>query len=158
MLDTRELIAARFRRDHGSSDPHDSTKANVYPYFIGVFDTVAALGRTGAIIGLLVAVVIIVAAISWIISFLSLPAFSDLRLIGRLLKYLTFEHVFYTLAGAMLSAGLIAVLRSYVKYDFHVPGYGLLKSLATIHLAPRKQKFTDYYLNVNVEYKTCHLH
>jgi hypothetical protein len=48
--------------------------------------------------------------------------------------------------------GLIALLRNYVKYDFRVPGYGLLKSLATIHLAPRKQKFTDYYLNVNVDY------
>jgi Uncharacterized alpha/beta hydrolase domain (DUF2235) len=48
--------------------------------------------------------------------------------------------------------GLIAYLRSYLKFDFCVPGYGWLKSLATIHLAPRKQSFTDYSLNPNVEY------
>ena len=90
--------------------------------------------------------------ISWLVSFLSLPAFSNVSLIGWLLRYLTFENVFCTFARAIVLAGLIALLRNYVKYDFRVPGYGLLKSLATIHLAPRKQKFTDYYLNVNVGY------
>lgn len=152
MLDTRELIAGRFRTDHGACDPDDSTKANVYPYFIGVFDTVAALGRTGAVVGLIAALIIVIAAMSWAVSFLSLPAFSGVSLVGWLLKYLTFEHVFYTLAGILLLIGVIAFLRNYVKYDFHVPDYGFLKGLATIHIAPRKQKFTDYYLNVNVEY------
>ena len=152
MLDTRDLIAERFRREHCSGDPQDPRKANVYPYFIGVFDTVAALGRTGAIVLLAAAAAAIVALISWLVSFLSLPAFSNVSLIGWLLRYLTFENVFCTLAGAIVLAGLIALLRNYVKYDFRVPGYGLLKSLATIHLAPRKQKFTDYYLNVNVGY------
>ena len=33
-----------------------------------------------------------------------------------------------------------------------MPGYGLFKSLATIHVAPPKHKFTDYSLNVNVAY------
>ena len=152
MLDTRDLIAERFRREHCSGDPQDPRKANVYPYFIGAFDTVAALGRTGAIVLLAAAAAAIVALISWLVSFLSLPAFSNVSLIGWLLRYLTFENVFCTLAGAIVLAGLIALLRNYVKYDFRVPGYGLLKSLATIHLAPRKQKFTDYYLNVNVGY------
>jgi hypothetical protein len=55
------------------------------------------------------------------------------------------------LAGAIVVGGLIAILQNYVKYDFRVPGYGVLKSLATIHFAERKQKFTDYSLNVNVE-------
>jgi hypothetical protein len=151
-LDTRELIAARFRNEHGSCDENDSTKANVYPYFIGVFDTVAALGRTGAIVVLLIALAIALALISWVVSFLSLPGFSGMTFIGWLLKYLTFENVFYTLAGTVGLLGLIALVRNYVKYDFHVPGYGFLKSVATIHLAPRKQKFTDYSLNVNVTY------
>jgi T6SS, Phospholipase effector Tle1-like, catalytic domain len=152
MLDTRELIAARFRKRHGSCDTQEPAKANVYPYFVGVFDTVAALGRTGAALALLVALALVVAAISWVISFLSLPAFSDVRFIGGLLKYLTFEHLFYTVTELMVLVGLVTIIRNYVKYDFRVPGYGILKSLATIHLAPRKQKFTDYYLNVNVEY------
>lgn len=58
MLDTRELIAERFRREHGSADPTQAGKANVYPYFIGVFDTVAALGRTAAVIFLFVGLII----------------------------------------------------------------------------------------------------
>jgi hypothetical protein len=33
-----------------------------------------------------------------------------------------------------------------------VPGYSWKQSLRTIHIAPRKQKFTDYSLNVNVVY------
>lgn len=48
MLDTREAIARRFRADHQSADPSDAAKANTYPYFIGVFDTVAALSRPGS--------------------------------------------------------------------------------------------------------------
>ena len=47
MMDTRDRIAAKFREDHGCSDSADASLANVYPYFIGVFDTVAALGHQG---------------------------------------------------------------------------------------------------------------
>jgi hypothetical protein len=46
-------------------------KANVYPYFIGVFDTVAALGWTGAVIGLALAFVLMSAVLSVTISLLS---------------------------------------------------------------------------------------
>jgi uncharacterized protein (DUF2235 family) len=45
LLEIREELASRFREDHGSFDQEDRDKANVYPYFIGVFDTVAALGN-----------------------------------------------------------------------------------------------------------------
>src|SRR5450631_2310068 len=45
LLETRENIAVRFRASYGSGDSSDPAKANVYPYFIGVFDTVAALGN-----------------------------------------------------------------------------------------------------------------
>src|ERR1039457_5374466 len=41
LLVTRERIARRFRKQCNCAD---GQKANVYPYFIGVFDTVAALG------------------------------------------------------------------------------------------------------------------
>jgi hypothetical protein len=46
MLHTRDAIAAKFRAEHGCSAVKDGTEqANVFPYFIGVFDTVAALGN-----------------------------------------------------------------------------------------------------------------
>ena len=41
LLDTRVQLGKRFREQCGSAD---GDKANVYPYFIRVFDTVAALG------------------------------------------------------------------------------------------------------------------
>ncbi len=150
MLDTRALIATRFRRDHGSSNPDDVEKANVYPYFIGVFDTVASLGRPGAVIGLFLGFWIIVALFSLAVSLLT--AFSHVPYIGWLLAYLTFEHVVFALAGAIAATGLIAYLRNYIKYDFCVPGYGLFKRMATFHVAPPKHTFTDYYLDENVEY------
>jgi hypothetical protein len=43
---------------------------------------------------------------------------------------------------------LLAIyVRNYVKFDFRVPGYGWLKRLATVHIAPPKHEFTDYTLN-----------
>ncbi|MDO6414393.1 DUF2235 domain-containing protein [Sphingomonas sp. BIUV-7] len=42
--DERNEQARRFRKDYGSAD---GKIANAYPYFIGVFDTVAALGAKG---------------------------------------------------------------------------------------------------------------
>jgi uncharacterized protein (DUF2235 family) len=42
LLETRDLIAWQFRERYGSVGSAAAT-ANVYPYFIGVFDTVAAL-------------------------------------------------------------------------------------------------------------------
>ena len=44
-LDSRERLATRFRAEYGSAAGADAAKANVYPHFIGVFDTVAALGN-----------------------------------------------------------------------------------------------------------------
>ena len=41
----REELADRFRLTYASANQDDSKKANVYPYFIGVFDTVAAVSN-----------------------------------------------------------------------------------------------------------------
>jgi hypothetical protein len=150
MLDTRDRIAERFRKEHGSFDPAAPEKANVYPYFIGVFDTVAALGRTGAVIGLALAFVLMSAVLCVLISLLS--GLSSVRYVGWLLSYLTLENVVSVACGGVVLAALVAYLSNYVKFDFHVPGYGFWKSLATFHFAPRKHTFTDYSLNVNVAY------
>jgi hypothetical protein len=46
IMDTRDRIAAQFREQHGCSVTVDGAeRPNVFPYFIGVFDTVAALGH-----------------------------------------------------------------------------------------------------------------
>ncbi|MER2266009.1 DUF2235 domain-containing protein [Methylobacterium oxalidis] len=44
----REELARRFRARHGSNHVDSDRRSNVAPYFIGTFDTVAALGVAGA--------------------------------------------------------------------------------------------------------------
>jgi hypothetical protein len=149
MLDTRSLIAARFREEHGCFDLADTKKANVYPYFIGVFDTVAALGRTGAVVGLLAGLLVILAAISAGISLLT--GLANVQYFGWL-SYLSIGHVFGLLVTAAATFGVTLYIRNYLKFDFRVSGYGFWRSLATVHLAPPKHTFTDYTLNVNVAY------
>jgi hypothetical protein len=51
-----------------------------------------------------------------------------------------------------IAGALIAFLMNYLKIAPSLPGYGLLKRLATLHLAPPKHKFYDTTLNPNVGY------
>ncbi|WP_372891238.1 phospholipase effector Tle1 domain-containing protein [Rhodosalinus sp.] len=45
----REELARRFRETYGAQDdPETNVRGNVVPYFVGVFDTVASLGASGA--------------------------------------------------------------------------------------------------------------
>ena len=150
LLETRSLLAHRFRQQHGSAASDDPQKANVYPYFIGVLDTVAALGRPGAVILFAIAFGILLALLSLVISLLT--GLSNVDYVGWLLAYLKFKPVFLTLVAACGIPMLLVYVRNYVKFDFRVPGYGCLKRLATFHVAPPKHKFTDYTLNVNVAY------
>ncbi len=150
MLDTRLRIAKRFRAEHGSADPTDPTKANVYPYFIGVFDTVAALSRPAAAVLIATAVVLGLVALSFMLSLLS--GLSTVEYVGWLLSYLKFKALCAVLLGASGLSALACYLSNYLKFDFRVPGYGLWESLKTIHFAPPKHEFTDYTLNVNVTY------
>lgn len=152
LLDTRDLIARHFREEHGSFHPADRHKANVYPYFIGVFDTVAALGRPAAVILLVLGMIVIVAIISLLISFLSVDAFADVEIVGPTLGFLKFRNVFCAFFAGFLIFGLLSYVRNYVKFDFFVPGYGPFWKMATVHLAPPKHKFTEYSLDSNVEY------
>lgn len=150
MMDTRDKIARKFRDEHGCSNPADGNLANVYPYFIGVFDTVAALGHKG--LGLLT--VIAVLALPFLLSFaISLLSFAGgFPYIGGLLRHLTFWNVFDVLGPVTVLTGVYAYLKNYFKVAFGLPGYGFWKSIATIHFARGKHKFYDQTLNANVGY------
>jgi uncharacterized protein (DUF2235 family) len=69
-LEQRKALALQFRRKYGSDE---KGAANVSPFFIGVFDTVAALGSTPLLVALVVAVVGILALLSYIQSFFLFP-------------------------------------------------------------------------------------
>src|SRR5262249_34097949 len=106
LLEVREELARRFRQDHGSFDPGDSAKANVYPYFIGVFDTVAALGNPVTSTLFTLAFLIFAAGLGmlgWL-----LTHFDQTPVFGPLFAYLTFRNVFWGIiaAGTLISAAV----------------------------------------------------
>jgi hypothetical protein len=151
LLDTREVIATRFREEHGCSAGLDADqRANVFPYFIGVFDTVAALGHKG-LFWLVVALVLASPFIpSFAVSLLSHA--SNAPYLGPWFATFRFWQVFSVIAPLMvIGAGLIA-LKAYLKWAPPLPGYGFWKRLKTIHFAELKHRFYDTTLNVNVGY------
>ncbi len=129
-LEQRKALAARFREQHGSDT---GGKANAIPYFIGVFDTVAALGSYGLMAGLTAAAVAIMAAVAWLLS---------------LLAY-TFSFWFGLLVVTAVVLGLIGFLKTYVKYAVGLEGYTFWETLHVTHL---KMKFYDNQLNPDVPY------
>ncbi|MCC8937925.1 DUF2235 domain-containing protein [Bradyrhizobium sp. Arg62] len=140
LLETRDAIAADFRRQHGSSQTADGIeRANVVPYFIGVFDTVAALGHKYLGPALVALGIAILVGLHWGGDALA-PFFPWAGWTARILSYLGVATV------------LIAFLMNYLKIAPPLPGYSLGRRLLTLHLAPPKHKFYDATLNPNVGY------
>jgi Uncharacterized alpha/beta hydrolase domain (DUF2235) len=140
MMDTRDAIAAKFRAEHGSSLTADGVEqANEYPYFIGVFDTVAALGHKylGPVIGILGVTLLV--GLHYLGSALD-PIFPWAGRVARDLSY----------AGVAIA--VIVVLKNYLKIAPSLPGYGFLRWLTTLHFTQRKHKFYDTVLNPHVGY------
>jgi uncharacterized protein (DUF2235 family) len=80
LLKQRDELAIQFRKRYRSSDPKGDS--NGYPYFIGVFDTVAAIANPGSLLLLsfgVIALVFLVSAVLWYF-----PLFSVVLLIFRL--------------------------------------------------------------------------
>jgi len=150
LLDTRELLAKRFRQTYGSAGLNDPDVANVYPYFIGAFDTVAALSSPWKTLFLGAAFLAGAAIISAVISLLSF--FPGFPYVGPYLAYLTFVNVFLCLCGAALAFVVGLFVYTHIKFDFRVPGYPWWKQLATIHPTAIWQKFYDYTLDDHVGY------
>jgi hypothetical protein len=151
MLETREAIAAKFRIEHNSSVFNkDSEKANVFPYFVGVFDTVAALGHRGLGVVVVSAVFALPFILSSLVSLLSYtPHFPFL---GPLFAGLTYWGVLSFVAPVLIVASGLLYLKNYLKWAPALPSYGFFKRLATIHFARPKHAFYDLTLNVNVGY------
>jgi uncharacterized protein (DUF2235 family) len=151
LLETRQAIAKKFRSEHGSSaGVGEDEKANVFPYFIGVFDTVAALGHKG-LASLVIALVLVSPLIvSFAISLLSYAP--NVPYLGSFFAALKFWAVFDVVAPLMVvGAGLIAV-KSYLEWAPRLPGYDFWKWLKTFHLTELKHQFYDTTLNANVGY------
>jgi uncharacterized protein (DUF2235 family) len=129
-VEQRKALAARFRAQHGSDT---AGKPNAVPYFIGVFDTVAALGSYGLMALLGLGALAVMAAAAWLLS---------------LLAY-TFWTWFGILVAAALVLSLFGFLKTYVKYAVGLDGYTFWETLHVTHL---KMKFYDNQLNPDVAY------
>ena len=146
LLQTRDLIAQRFRQQHHSVGT--TTPANVYPYFIGIFDTVAALLNPTMLLSLIVLFVIMDAVASWGLLFAP-----DLPLLGKLVPFLgSFWWNFIGVVGATFIAAIVAYIYTHLKFDFDIDEYDWKQKLRTIHLTDLYLKFYDYTLNPNVLY------
>src|SRR5258706_9343833 len=140
MLRTRDAIATKFRAEHGCSViKEDVEQANVFPYFIGVFDTVAALGNKWLAPVLIIAVLAVPFGLHYLGATLE-PAY---RWAGKLTRDLGYLSVF---------AALLIYLKNYLKIAPRLPGYSFLRRLATLHFTRGKHRFYDTTLNVNVGY------
>lgn len=147
LLQTRDLIAQRFRDEHKSVAPN-GINANVYPYFVGVFDTVAALLNHGMSFLLACMFLAFDGIASWILLFIP-----DLPLVGRFFSFLgSFWPNFLAVFGLTFVLALVGYVFTHFKFDFWVPGYNWKQKLCTIHWTELYQKFYDYTLNPNIPY------
>jgi uncharacterized protein (DUF2235 family) len=129
-LPQRDALAQRFRRQYGCDVDGAS---NAVPFFIGVFDTVAALGSyplSGALIG---GMALFILAASYLQSFFLFP----------------FLPTFLWSIGFAAVAALVGYVVTHLKYAEGLEGYSFIQ---TLHLVSPKMKFYDLHLNNAVWY------
>ena len=132
--DEREELARRFRRKYGSGDDQ---VAEVYPYFIGVFDAVAALGLpTVPRLALTALMLVTLLALSWAIGGLA-HAWWDWDA--------SITH--WSLLSAMLAVSTLAYLRSTLKW---IRGFPQRKHRLPFHLARWHGDHYDRFLDPRV--------
>lgn len=136
LLAQRDALAARFRQRHASGD---DSGPNVYPHFIGVFDTVASLSNPIALVGLLALVPALTALVSWFL-WLVLPV------IGLQLPW---WELFLGLTLGVAIIGLIVHTLSRIRIAFYLKGHPWWR---TLHLTEGRMNFYDKTLNTNVGY------
>jgi uncharacterized protein (DUF2235 family) len=125
----RKALAQQFRSKHTCSD-HESA----YPFFIGVFDTVAALSDRGSLLVLAVAYFASLAALSFGL---------------QLLTNYDAEEWALLIALATFCILVAAYVYTHLKFSFSLPGYHWWE---TIHLTTFRQKFYDEHLDEHLRY------
>lgn len=137
-------LAARFRQDHASAALDNVTLPNAFPYFIGVWDTVATLGLTTRRALWLAAGFISTVGIIAIVGDLLRAWFVP----GERFDAETYWWTFTQVCSVAALAGLVAYLRTYVKFTTKsgLPWY------KTLHVTGWRMEFYDTSLNPNVQH------
>jgi uncharacterized protein (DUF2235 family) len=133
LFSQREELGRRFRERHASRDPASPNKANIYPYFIGVFDTVASLAKPLVATSLFLAAILFLAFPSWLV-----------------LSCLGFNIGFWIWFGAFGCAGILAagllLLTSLIRFEFGLP---INRNWRPFHLT--KVHMEQYETDLSVE-------
>jgi hypothetical protein len=135
VLDQRDALAERFRREYGAANGAES---NVYPHFIGVFDTVASLSNPIALAGL-IAVTPFLTAIVSAIGWWGLSFFFGISVSWWIL--------FLALTVAVVVLGYLANVATRVRVAFGLKDHPWYR---TLHLTEARMNFYDRTLNPNV--------
>lgn len=129
-LEQRKALALRFRRKYGS----DADGApNINAYFVGVFDTVAALGSyllSGALVIVLAA---IIALVSYAQSFFLFP----------------FHFASWLLVVLSIIIAVLWYVVTHLQYAIGLPGYSFWQ---TLHFTAPRMTFYDLHLDNRVWY------
>jgi len=136
LLDQRDALGARFREQYASGG---GDGANVYPHFIGVFDTVASLANPVALVGLIAFVPLVVAVLTGLAWFALL--FFGISIV--------WWHWFAGLLVAVAVIGFALNLISRIRVAFGLAGHPWYR---TLHLAEPRMNFYDLTLNPNVKF------
>jgi hypothetical protein len=67
LFSQREELGRRFRERYASRNPANPNKANIYPYFIGVFDTVASLAKPFVAVSMFLTAILLLAFVCWLV-------------------------------------------------------------------------------------------
>ena len=142
LLAQREALAARFRKQYasaGTPNPETPDPPNVYPYFVGVFDTVASLSNPVALVLLVLAILLATGVVSW----LAVPL---LRLydvsIDRWQLWLGLLLVIGAVSGLVHTARRIRVAFGLKEHPWW----------RTLHPTEGRMNFYDHTLNPNVAF------
>ena len=141
----RKELAANFREKYVSEIKPEKAKkgwSNAVPYFIGVWDTVAALGASWP---KLIGLYLIAIAAVWSFFALLLKLFILLKWVDPKLPYLEWT-VTFVIASAALAVIIYAMKHIRWTTETSHPWW------RTLHIRAWKMKFYDTYLNPRVQY------
>jgi uncharacterized protein (DUF2235 family) len=141
LMDQRTELGRQFRDHFKSSDPMDPSKANVYPHFIGVFDTVSAVATPGSLIMLLLLYLGLVGIAAAAIK--AIPSSGSVPVLGSFAN----QHPVIVVALLGVLGALVIGSIYFIKLIVWARGLREHSWWRTVHLVQPKQQFRDFDLN-----------
>jgi uncharacterized protein (DUF2235 family) len=153
LMDQRDELARQFCKSYASRQSDKSE----YPFFIGVFDTVAAIASKGSLIIVLAAILLVTAGLSTGLWFMSADMAFGNR-IGTLfagvaaLTGFDRSNWWHWFSAILASFGLVTIIWYVTQQVKFAPSANSQKPWRTLNISFRPMHFDDKTLNDNVNY------